>query len=104
MMSSMICHLTSLEPLQGEALRTVAYIFIRIPTKATTKIPYKLLTDKKPSLKHLYIYEGCLIEEIFYKFNEKKLDSKMMSYNFIGHFEKSKGISFMILRLSLFSS
>lgn len=43
MMSSMICHLTSLEPLQGEALRTVAYIFIRIPTKATTKIPYKLL-------------------------------------------------------------
>ena len=55
MVKSMISHSNLPKSLWGEALKTTAYIFNRVPTKATTKTPYELWTGKKPSLKHLHI-------------------------------------------------
>ncbi|RDX82698.1 hypothetical protein CR513_36482, partial [Mucuna pruriens] len=48
-------------PCQGEALKTVIYILNRVPSKAANKTPYKLWTDKKPSIKHLHIW-NCSID------------------------------------------
>ena len=42
MVRSMIFHSTLLESLQGEALKIATYILNRVPTKVTTKTPYKL--------------------------------------------------------------
>ncbi|RVW75445.1 Retrovirus-related Pol polyprotein from transposon TNT 1-94 [Vitis vinifera] len=51
MVRSMISHSTLPEKLWGEALKTVAYILNRVPTKAAAKTPYELWTGRKPSLK-----------------------------------------------------
>ena len=54
-MRSMISHFALPKSIWGEALKTTTYILNRVPTKATTKTPYKLWTGNKPSLKHLHI-------------------------------------------------
>ena len=38
------------------ALRTVAYLLNRIPSKAVPKTPYELWTGRKPSLRHLHVW------------------------------------------------
>lgn len=78
----MISHSTLSESLQGEVLKTVAYILNRVPTEATTKMFYKLWMDKKPSLKHLYIW-GRLAEVTPYRSNEKKLDLRTVNCHFV---------------------
>ncbi|KAJ4719033.1 Retrovirus-related Pol polyprotein from transposon TNT 1-94 [Melia azedarach] len=93
MVKSMISHSTLPESLWGEALKIAAYILNRISTKATIKTPYKLWTCKKPNLKYLYVW-GCPVEERPYRPNEKKLDSRTVSYYFIGYSERSKGYKF----------
>ncbi|KAJ4729164.1 Retrovirus-related Pol polyprotein from transposon TNT 1-94 [Melia azedarach] len=81
------------ESLWGKALKTVAYIFNRVPTKATVKTPYELWTHKKPNLKHLHVW-GCPAEARPYRPNEKKLDSRTVSCYFIGYSERSRGYKF----------
>ena len=54
MVRSMINQSTLPESLKGEALKIVAYILNRVPTKAAIKTPYELWTCRKPSLKHLH--------------------------------------------------
>ena len=77
----------------GEALKTAAYIFNRVPTKATAKTPYELWIGKKPSLKHLHIW-GCLAEARPYRPHGKKLDSRTVSCYFIGYSERSRDYKF----------
>ena len=93
MIWSMITYSTLLESLWGKALKTLACLLNRVPTKATEKCPYELWTGKKPSLKHLNI-RGCLAEPRPYKLNEKKLDARTISCYFIGYSERSKGYRF----------
>ena len=93
MVRSMISHSNLPISLWGEALKTTAYILNRVPTKATAKTPYELWTGKKPSLKHLHIW-GCLVEARPYRPHEKKLDSRTVSFYFIGYFERSRGYKF----------
>ena len=83
MVRSMITTFTLPESLKGEALKTVAYLPNRVPTKATVKSPYELWTSKKSSLNHLHIW-GCPAEARPYKPNEKKLDARTISCYFIG--------------------
>ena len=92
-MRSMISHSTLLKSLWGETLKTAIYIFNRIPTKVTTKTLYEFWTGKKPSVKHLHVW-GCPVEARPYRHNEKKIDSRMLSYYFIGYLEKSRGYKF----------
>ena len=42
MVRNMISHSTLPESLWGEALKTATHILNRVPTKVTTKTPYKL--------------------------------------------------------------
>ena len=58
-----------------------------------TKTPYELWTGKKLSLKHLHIW-GCLAEVRSYRPHEKKLDSRTVSFYFIGYSERSRGYKF----------
>ena len=55
MVRSMISPSTLPESLWGEALKTVAYILNRVPTKVATKTPDELWTCRKLSLKHLHV-------------------------------------------------
>ena len=44
-----------------EALKTIAYILNRVPTKAVSKTPFELFKGWKPSLRHMLVW-GCLFE------------------------------------------
>ena len=90
---SMISHSNLPKSLWGEALKIVAYILNRVPTKATAKTPYELWTGKKPNLKHLHIWV-CLGEARPYRPHEKKLNSRTVSCYFIGYSKRSKGYKF----------
>ena len=89
----MISHSILPDSLWGEALKTVAYVLNRVPTKATTITPYELWMDRKPSVNHLHVW-GCPAEARPYRPNEKKLDSKTVSCYFIGYSERSRGYKF----------
>ncbi|RVX03502.1 Retrovirus-related Pol polyprotein from transposon TNT 1-94 [Vitis vinifera] len=93
MVRSMISHSTLPESLWGEAIKIAVYILNRVPSKAVAKTPYELWTSKKPSIRHLHVW-GCPVEVRPYKPNEKKLDSRTMSYYFVGYSERSKGFKF----------
>ncbi|RVW42708.1 Retrovirus-related Pol polyprotein from transposon TNT 1-94 [Vitis vinifera] len=93
MVRSMISHSTLPESLWGEAIKTAVYILNKVPSKAVAKTPYELWTSKKPSIRHLHVW-GCPVEARPYKPNEKKLDSRTMSYYFVGYSERSKGFKF----------
>ena len=84
MIRSMISYSNLPKSLWGEALKTTAYILNRLLTKATTKTPYELWIGKKLSLKYLHIC-GCLAKARPYRPYEKKLDSRTVSFNFIGY-------------------
>ena len=93
MVRSMISHSTLPKSLWGKAIKTAVYILNRVPSKAVAKTPYELWTSKKPSIRHLHVW-GCPVEARPYKPNEKKLDSRTMSYYFVGYSERSKGFKF----------
>ncbi|KAH9679437.1 hypothetical protein KPL71_026134 [Citrus sinensis] len=78
---------------QGEALKTAAYILNRVPTKAAAKTPYELWMGRKPSLKHLHIW-GCPAEARPYRPYDRKLDSKAVSSYFVGYAKRSRGFKF----------
>lgn len=95
MVKSMNSHSTLSESFWGEALKTAAYIFNRVPSKATLRTPYKVCISKKISLNHLHIL-GCLVEARPYKPNKENLDSKIVRFYFIRYFKRSRGYNFMI--------
>lgn len=75
------------------ALKTAMYLLNRVPSKAVPKTPFELWTNRKPSLRHLHVW-GCQAEVRVFCPQEKKLDSRTVSGNFIGYPEKSKGYIF----------
>ena len=79
--------------LQTEALKTVAYILNRVPTKVVQKIPFELFKGWKLSLRHIRIW-GCPSEVRVYNLQEKKLDPRTISGYFIEYTEKYKGYKF----------
>ncbi|RVX00843.1 Retrovirus-related Pol polyprotein from transposon TNT 1-94 [Vitis vinifera] len=93
MVRSMISHSTLSESLWGKAIKTAVYILNRVPSKAVAQTPYELWTSKKPSIRHLHVW-GCSVEARPYKPNEKKLDSKTVSYYFVGYSERPRGFKF----------
>ena len=93
MVRSMINYSTLLESLWGKAVKIIVYILNRVPSKAVAKSPYELWTSKKPSIRHLHVW-GCPIEARPYKPNEKKLDSRIVSCDFVGYSERSRGFKF----------
>ena len=90
---STICHSTFPELLWGKTPKNTMYILNRVPTKAIAKTPYDFWTSKKPSLKHLHVWR-CPAEARPYRYNGKKLDSRTLSYYFIGYSEQFKGHKF----------
>ena len=93
MVRSMISHSSLPESLWGDALMTAIYILNRVPTKAVAETPYKLWTDKTPSIRHLHVW-GCPAEARPYRPNEKKLDSRTVSCYFVGYPERTRGFKF----------
>ena len=89
----MISHSNLPKSLWGEAVKTAVYILNKVPSKAVAKTPYELWTNKKPSIKYLYV-QGCPTEARPYKPNEKKLDSRTVSCYFVGYSEWSRGFKF----------
>ncbi|RDY03185.1 hypothetical protein CR513_13259, partial [Mucuna pruriens] len=93
MVRSMISHSSLLESLWEEALKIAIYILNRVPTKAINKSPYELWTGKKPNINHLHIWD-CLAKARTYRLHERKLDSRTISYYFVGYAECSRGYKF----------
>ena len=83
-----------------EALKTVVYILIRVPTKAIPKMPFELWKDWKPSLQHMRVWE-CSSEMRIYNPQEKKLDPRTISGYFIGYAESLRGIDFTVHLIAL---
>ena len=69
------------------------YLLNRVPSKAVSKTPFELWTDRKPSVRHLHVW-GCPTEVRVYNPQEKKLNSRTINGFFIGYLEKSKGHRF----------
>ncbi|KAI5332374.1 hypothetical protein L3X38_022503 [Prunus dulcis] len=93
MVRSMMCCTNLPIFLWGEALKTANYILNRVPTKSVDKIPFKIWNKRKPILNHLKVW-GCKAEEKLYNPVEKKLDSRTVSFFFIGYPEGSKRYRF----------
>ena len=93
MVRSMLSYSTVPLSLWIYALKTVAYLLNRVPSKAVPMTPYELWTERKPSLRHLHVW-GCPAEVRVYNPHERKLDARTISGYFIGYPEKSKGYRF----------
>jgi hypothetical protein len=76
-----------------EVLKTIIHILNRVPSKSVPKTPFELWTGRKPSLNYLRMW-GCPVEAKVFNPNIGKLDSKIVSYHFIGYPKKSKGYRF----------
>ena len=74
-------------------MKTAVYVLNRVPSKAVTKTPYELWTNKRPSIRHLHIW-GCPAEARPYRPHEAKLDSRTVSCYFVGYAERSRGFKF----------
>ena len=90
---SMISYSTLPISLWMEALKTAIHILNRVPSKTVPKTPYELWTGREPSLNHLRVW-GYLAEAKVFNPNIGKLDSKTVSWHFIGYLDKSKGYYF----------
>jgi hypothetical protein len=90
---SMLSYSTLPIDLWMEALKTVIHILNRVPSKSVSKTSYELWTGRKPSLNYLRVW-GCPAKAKIFNPNAGKLESKTVSYHFIGYPEKSKGFHF----------
>ena len=75
--------------LWSEAIKTMAYVLNRVPTKAIPKMPFELWKSWKPSLRYVHVW-GCPTEVRVYNPQEKKLDLRLVNGCFIGYVERSK--------------
>jgi hypothetical protein len=76
-----------------EDLKTAVHILNRVPSKSVPKTPYKMWTDRKPTLNYLHVW-SCPTEAKLFNLSIGKLDPKTVSCNFIGYPDKSKGFHF----------
>ena len=76
-----------------EALKTVAYILNRVPTKAVSKTPFEFFKGWKSSLRHIRV-RRCSSKVRVYNPQERKLDPRTISRYFIGYTERSKSYKF----------
>ena len=81
------------EFLWGEALKTSTYILNQVPSKSAPKTPYKLWSQKKPSLRYFHVW-GCKVEVRPYNPQSKKLDPKTINGYFISYCVGSRGSRF----------
>ena len=79
--------------LWGEALKTTTYILNQVPSKSVPKTPYKLWSQKKPSLRYFHVW-GCKVEVRPYNPQSKKLNRKTISGYFIGYYVGPRGCMF----------
>jgi hypothetical protein len=61
MVRSMLSNSTLSLSLWMEALKIVAHIINRVPSKSVPKTPYKLWTGRKPSINYFHVW-GCPVE------------------------------------------
>jgi hypothetical protein len=72
-----------------ETLKTTIHILNRVPSKSVSKMSYELWTGRKSSLNYLRVW-GFPGEGNMFNSNIGKLDSKIVSFHFIGYPYKSK--------------
>ena len=92
MVRSMLNNSTLPVSLWMYALKIAMYLLNRVPSKAVPKTPFKLWTNRTPSIRHLN--SACQAEIRIYNPQERKLDARTISGYFIGYPEKSKGYMF----------
>lgn len=80
--------------------KIVTYILNQIPSKLVWKTPYELWSSKKPSLHHFHI-RGCKVEIRDYNPQQKKLDPKTITRNFVDYCVGSRGFRFYYLLILL---
>jgi len=100
MVRCMLSHSSLSDFLWEDALRTAVYILNQVPNKSVSKTPYELMSRKKPSLRHFYVW-GCKAEVRPYNPQLKKLDLKTVSGFFIGYCGGSRGSRFYCLSHSM---
>jgi hypothetical protein len=88
MVCSMLSNSTLPLSLWMEALKTVAHIINRVPSKSIPKTLYELWTGRMPSINYLHIW-SCPIEAKIFNPQLGKLDPKTISYHFFGYSYKS---------------
>jgi hypothetical protein len=76
-----------------EALKTIAHIINRVPSKSVLKTSYKLWTGRRPSTSYLHIWD-CPAKVKIFNLQHGKLDPKIISCHFIGYPKNSKGYRF----------
>jgi hypothetical protein len=101
MVRSMLSYSTLPISLWMEALKTAVHILNRVPSKSVPKIPYKMWTDRKPTLNYLHVL-GCPAEAKLFNPSIGKLDPKTVSCHFIGYPDKSKYIKIVETRHAVF--
>ena len=79
--------------LWSESLKTVVYLFNRVPSKAVTKTPHELWTKKSPSIRQLHVL-SCPAEARTYMPHEKKLDLRTARCLFARYSERYRGFRF----------
>ena len=92
MVRSMFSNSCLLVSLWMYSLKTAMYFFNRVP-KVVQKTPFELWTIRKPSLRHLHVWD-CHAKIRIYNPQEKKLDERTINGYFIGYPKKSKGYMF----------
>jgi hypothetical protein len=90
MVRSMLSYSTLPISLWMEALKTAVHILNRVLSKSVAKTPYKMWSDRKPTLNYLHVW-GCSTETKLVNPSIEKLDPKTISSYFIGYPDKSKG-------------
>jgi hypothetical protein len=76
-----------------EALKTAIHILNRLPSKSVPKTLYELWTGRVPSLNHLRVWGSPAEAKVFNPYIAK-LDPKIVSCDFIGYPDRSKGFCF----------
>jgi hypothetical protein len=93
MVGSMLSYSTLPIGLWIEALKTTIHILNQVSSKSVSKTLYELWTGCKPLLNYLRVW-GCPAESKIFNLNAGKLESKTMSYHFIGYPKESKSFCF----------
>ncbi|KAG9444922.1 hypothetical protein H6P81_016262 [Aristolochia fimbriata] len=76
--------------LWSEALKTVAYLLNRVPSKSVQKTPFELWVGRPPRLGHLVTW-GCPARALYTGDDRSKIEPKTLECFFVGYPLHSKG-------------
>jgi hypothetical protein len=76
-----------------EDLKPAVHILNRVPSKSVPKTSYEMWTGRKLILNYLHVWR-CPAKAKLFNPSIEKLDTKIVSYHFIGYPDKSKGFRF----------